>query len=242
MRAVLWGANGAMGRLIDEVLGSEIVGRVSIGGENGTCRSFHELGDIGADTVIDFSHHSAIGDVLRYAKAHRCAAVIGATGHTEAEKEEIFAAARQLPVFYSGNMSLGIAVLCRLAAQAAAAFPQADIEILEIHHNRKTDAPSGTAHMLFNAVREVRPEAMERCGRAGEGRREKNEIGVASLRLGNVVGIHEVHISTGTQTLVLRHEAHTRRMFAEGAAEAARFVQGRPAGLYDMERFLRECR
>ena len=238
MRAVLCGANGAMGRLIGDILGAEVVGRVSIDGENGVCKTFDQLGPVDAVVVIDFSHHTAVGDVLAYAEKIGAAAVIGTTGHTEEEKRMIFAAAKRIPVFYSGNMSVGIAVLCRLAKQAAACFPEADIEIVEIHHNRKVDAPSGTAHMLFNAVKEVRPNAVEHCGRAGEGKRTKDEIGVSSLRMGSVVGVHEVHICTANQTLTLRHEAGNRGMLAEGAVDAARFVAGKPVGLYNMENLL----
>ena len=238
MRAVLCGANGAMGRLIDAALGAEVVGRVSIDGENGVPKTFAELGKVDADVLIDFSHHSAIADVLEYAKSIGCAAVIGTTGHTAEEKELIYAAAKQIPVFFSGNMSLGIAVLCRLAKQAASFFPDADIEIVEVHHNRKVDAPSGTALMLYNAVKEVRPEATANCGRAGEGKRTKNEIGISALRMGNVVGIHEVHICTGTQTLTLKHEATTRAMLADGAVDAARFMEGKEIGFYNMESIL----
>ena len=239
MRAILCGANGAMGKLIAQSLGGEVVGRVSIDGENGVARTFDELGSVPADVVIDFSHHTAATDVLRYAKANGCAAVIGTTGHTPEERQLIFDAAKEIPVFYSGNMSLGIAVLCRLAKQAAACFPDADIEIVEVHHNRKVDAPSGTAHMLFNAIKEVRPDAVEHCGRSGEGKRTKEEIGISSLRMGNVVGIHEVHICTETQTLTLRHEAATRAMLADGAADAARFMVGKGKGLYTMEDLLK---
>ena len=238
MKAVLWGANGAMGKLIDGILGDEVVGRVSADGENGVARSAQELGPVDADVVIDFSHHSAAGDVIAFAKAHRCAAVIGTTGHTEEEKAIIRAAAVEIPVFYAGNMSLGIAVLCRLAKQAAAAFPDADIEIVEIHHNRKVDAPSGTAKMLFEAIKTVRPQAVANCGRSGEGKRTKDEIGISALRLGGVVGVHEVHIHTGNQSLTLRHEAIDRSMLAEGAVDAARFVVTQSAGLYNMETML----
>ena len=240
MRAVLCGANGAMGRLIDGILGSEVVGRVSIDGENNVPKTFDELGTVDANVVIDFSHHTAIADVIAYAKKIGAAAVIGTTGHTPEEKQIILDAAKEIPVFFSGNMSLGIAVLCRLAKQAAAFFPDADIEIVEIHHNRKVDAPSGTAHMLFNAIKEVRPDAYENCGRAGEGKRSKDEIGMSALRLGSVVGVHEVHIHTGTQALTLRHEAVTRAMLADGAVEAARFMEGKAAGLYNMEDILEE--
>ena len=238
MRAILCGANGAMGKLIDAALGAEVVGRVSIDGQNNVPKTFAELGTVDADLLIDFSHHTAVSDVLAYAKSINCAVVIGTTGHTAEEKELIYAAAREIPVFYSGNMSLGIAVLCRLAKQAAAFFPEADIEIVEVHHNRKVDAPSGTALMLFNAVKEVRPEATANCGRSGEGKRTKGEIGISALRMGNVVGIHEVHICTGTQTLTLKHEATTRAMLADGAVDAARFMEGKPVGFYNMESIL----
>ena len=238
MRAVVCGANGAMGKLIREILGHEVVGLVSLDGENGVPKTFAQLGKVDADVLIDFSHHTAVGEVLAYAKAIGAATVIGTTGHTPAEKDMIYVAAKELPVFYSGNMSLGIAVLCKLASQAAGFFPDADIEIVEVHHNRKVDAPSGTAHMLFEAVKFVRPQAVEHCGRSGEGKRTRDEIGISSLRMGNVVGIHEVHICTPSQTLTLRHEAGNRGMLAEGAVDAARFMEGKKAGLYTMTELL----
>ena len=238
MRAVLCGANGAMGKLIDGILGSEVVGRVSIDGENGVPKTFDELGMVEADVVIDFSHHTAAAQVLRYAEKIGAAAVIGTTGHTEEEKELIFEAARRIPVFYSGNMSLGIALLCSLTRQAVALFPEADVEIVEIHHNRKVDAPSGTAKMLFEAVKSVRPNAYEHDGRSGECKRTKDEVGISSLRMGNVVGVHEVHICTGSQTITLRHEVATRTMLAEGGVEAARFMVGKEKGMYKMENLL----
>ena len=238
MRAIVCGANGAMGKLIREILGAEAVGLVSIDGENNVPKTFKELGKRCGDVVIDFSHHSAVADVLAYAKENDLAAVIGTTGHTPEEKALIYAAAKEIPVFYSGNMSLGIAVLCKVAKQAAAFFPDADIEIVETHHNRKVDAPSGTALMLYNAIKEVRPEATAHCGRAGEGKRTKEEIGISALRLGNVVGIHEIHIHTGNQSLTLKHESGSRAMLADGAVDAARFMVGKGNGLYNMESML----
>ena len=238
MRAVVCGANGAMGKLICGIFGDEVVGKVSIDGENNVPKTFDELGAVEADVVVDFSHHTAVADVLAYAKKIGAAAVIGTTGHTPEEKAMIYAAAEEIPVFYAGNVSLGIAVLCRLVKEAATYFPDADIEIVEVHHTRKVDAPSGTAHMLFNAIKEVRPNAYENCGRAGEGKRTKDEIGIHALRMGNVVGIHEVHINTGNQTLVLKHESGSRAMLADGAVAAARFMVGKGKGLYDMESIL----
>jgi len=231
MRAVICGANGAMGKLICGILGDEVIGKVSIDGEGGVPKTFEELGKVEADVVIDFSHHTAIADVLNYAKQIGAAAVIGTTGHTPEEKALIYAAAEEIPVFYAGNVSLGIAVLCRLVKDAVKYFPDADVEIVEIHHTRKVDAPSGTAHMLFNAIKEVRPQAVENCGRAGEGKRTKDEIGIHALRMGNVVGIHEVHINTGNQTLTLKHESGSRAMLADGAVAAARFMEGKGKGL-----------
>ena len=238
MKAVICGANGAMGKLICGIFGDEVVGKVSIDGENNVPKTFAKLGKVAADVIVDFSHHTAVADVLAYAKQIRCAVVIGTTGHTEEEKALIYEAAKEIPVFFSGNVSLGIAVLCRLAKEAAKYFPDADIEIVEIHHTRKVDAPSGTALMLFNAIKEVRPEAVANCGRAGEGKRTKEEIGISALRMGNVVGVHEVHIHTGTQCLTLKHEAVTRAMLAEGAVAAARFMEGKAVGFYNMESIL----
>ena len=240
MRAVICGANGAMGTLLCGILKAEVVGRVSIDGRNGAARTFDELETLDGDMVIDFSHHTAISSVLDYAKKIGAAAVIGTTGHTEEEKALIFAAAKEIPVFYSGNMSLGIAVLCRLAKDAARYFPDADIEIVEAHHNRKVDAPSGTALMLLGAIKEVRPNAWANCGRSGEGKRTKEEIGISALRMGSVVGMHEVILHTGTQQLTLRHEAVTRAMLADGAVDAARFLLGKPVGLYNMESILNQ--
>lgn len=237
MKVIICGANGAMGKLLQERLPGEIAGLVSIDGENGVPKSFDELGKVAADVIIDFSHHSALPDVLRYARENGCGVVVCTTGHTPEEKELLYSA-KDLPIFYSGNMSLGIAVLCGLAKTAAARFPQADIEIVEVHHNRKADAPSGTANMIFDALTQVRPEATPHCGRAGEGKRQSGEIGISSLRMGNVVGIHEVHIATNSQTITLKHEAHDRGMFADGAIDAARFLLKQPAGLYSMEDLL----
>lgn len=235
---MLCGANGAMGRLIDAILADEVVGRVSIDGENNVPKTFDELGAVEADVVIDFSHHSAAADVLAYGEKVGAAVVIGTTGHTQEEKQLIMGAARRIPVFYSGNMSVGIALLCSLTRQAVARFPEADVEIVEVHHNRKVDAPSGTAKMLFQAVKDVRPNAVEHDGRSGECKRTKDEVGICSLRMGNVVGIHEVHVCTPSQTITLRHQVSNRNMLAEGGVEAARFMVGKPKGFYNMENLL----
>jgi len=187
------------------------------------------------DMVIDFSHHSAIYGLLDFAQARKRPVVVATTGHDEAELTRIREAAKEIPVFLSGNMSVGVAQLCRMARETARLFPEADIEIVEIHHKHKKDAPSGTAKMLVSAVQEARSDATMVCGRSGMQPRTREEIGVHSLRMGEIVGIHEVHISTATQTLTLRHEAHNRGLFAEGAVCAAEFLSEQGAGLYDMK-------
>ena len=115
----------------------------------------------------------------------------------------------------------------------------AQIEIVETHHVRKLDAPSGTALAIAKGLQEVRPEATLHCGRSGQGKRAPEEIGIQSVRIGNVVGIHEVLVGTDNQTITLKHEAHSRALFAEGALTAAAFVQDKAPGLYGMNDMIR---
>ena len=191
-----------------------------------------------ADVVLDFSNHAAVGALLEYCLSRTLPVVIASTGHTDSERDRIRLAAERIPVFVSANMSLGVAVLANLARQAAAAFPQAEIEIVEIHHDQKLDVPSGTALTLGNAIREVRPDAVLLVGRHENGKRSAREIGIHSLRLGNEVGVHEILISTGNETLTLKHQAVSRALFADGALAAAAFLAGKPAGMYGMKDIL----
>ena len=188
-----------------------------------------------ADCIVDFSHHSATPALLDYAVANNIPVVLATTGHTEEEKAAIEAAAASIPVFFAAKISLGVALLIDTARQVAAAMPEAEIEIIEKHHNRKLDAPSGTALAIANALCEVRPEATIHNGRSGFGKRSPQEIGIHAIRMGNIVGEHEVIIGTPNQTITLKHEAHDRALFAEGALAAAEFLcKGKPAGLYNM--------
>ncbi len=188
-----------------------------------------------ADVIIDFSHHSATEALLAYATAHTIPVVLATTGHTEEERAAITAAATEIPVFFAANFSLGVALLIDTAKQVARALPDAEIEIIERHHDRKLDAPSGTALAIANALCEVRPDATVVTGRTGYGKRTPQEIGIHAIRMGNIVGEHEVIIGTPNQTITLKHEAHDRALFAEGALAAAAFLakQTRP-GLYGM--------
>ena len=237
MKIILNGACGRMGKVITalcaEKEGYEIVAKVDVLGGDNVLRALHDY-DGEADVIIDFSHHSATPVLLAYAEKRKLPLVIAATGHTEDEMELIRNAANKIPLFFSYNMSMGIAALTHMAKYAAALYPDADIEIVEVHHNRKLDVPSGTALMIADAVKSVRPNAETVVGRHENGKRQKQEIGIHSLRMGNVFGEHEVLIATDTEVLTIKHEVKDRALLGEGALRAAAFVVTQSAGLYGM--------
>ena len=244
MNILLNGMCGFMGREVVKLCdrgyrGARLAFGIDAMGNDDIYRSFDQvISTDGVDCIIDFSHHSLTASLLDFAVERNLPLVLCTTGHTEDEIALIKEAAKHIPLFYSGNMSVGIALLIELAKTTAAAFPEAEIEIIEKHHDRKVDAPSGTALMLARAVCEVRPDAYANCGRSGHGKRTSEEIGIHSIRMGNIVGEHEVIIGTGSQTISLKHEAHDRALFAEGAIAAADFLINMEAGLYDMEDML----
>lgn len=244
MKIIVHGASGRMGQVLLSLIeknkySSELACAVD---KNASGACLASLSDFtgNADVIVDFSTHTATKALLDYAVSRRIPVVVCTTGHSCDELELIRQASKFVPVFHSGNMSVGIAVLIDLAARAAMAFPDADIEIVETHHNRKLDAPSGTAIMIADSLRNVRPDAYNNCGRHGNCPRNAKEIGISSLRYGNIVGIHEVIVSTDSQTLTLKHEAHDRALFAEGALAAADFIKDLPAGLYCMDDLLKK--
>ena len=242
IRIVVCGALGRMGKLCVERINSaddlELAAQVDIAGDGETVLTSLDLFSGTADLVIDFSFHTATPAVMAWAVAHNTGVIMCTTGHNEEEKAAITAAAEQIPVFWSANMSLGIALLIELAKKTAAAFPEADIEIIETHHNRKVDAPSGTALSIGKAIQQVRTKATFLLGRAGMAKREPGEIGFHAIRRGNIPGIHEVIVSTDTQAIILKHEVYDRALFAEGALAAARFLAGKKAGLYQMQNLI----
>ena len=237
MRFIVNGACGRMGQEVIKQLSDDELARVdAFSEEDGVIRDINEFNGK-ADGIIDFSSHLGSAALCIYASEHKIPLVIASTGHTDEEKNKITETAEKIPVFFSYNMSVGIAALCEMVKKAAAIFPESDIEIVETHHKMKKDAPSGTAIMLAGAVLSVRDGKIV-CGREGESLRTDNEIGIHSLRLANVVGKHEVIISNGLETLTLTHEAHSRTLFAQGAVRAAKFIAGKPAGLYNMQQLL----
>ena len=258
MRILVGGLNGHMGREVARLAregyrGAELAAGVSPHGcalyDVPCAASYREAGAVidaaygaydeagangGVDCIVDFSHHDATRELLEFARSRRLPLVLATTGQTEEERAAILAAAADVPLFFAANCSLGIALLIELAKKAVAAMPDAEIEIIEKHHDRKVDAPSGTAIAIADAIREIRPDAALRMGRSGYGKRAPNEIGIHAIRMGNIVGEHEVLIGTQSQTITLKHEAHSRALFAEGALAAAAFLQKRGPGLYDM--------
>ena len=240
MDIILHGATGRMGQNVIACAQKEnvnIAAQVSPDFEEPLKEGcYKNLGEFmgKADCIIDFSNHAASASLCAYAIKRGLPLVIATTGQTEEEKEIISAASKEIPVFFASNMSIGIAVLCSLAKKAAAAFPDADIEIVEAHHNQKLDVPSGTALTLADSIKEVRPDSNLVIGRHENGKRKKEDIGIHSLRIGNEVGMHEVIISTGLETITLKHEAENRSLFAQGALRAAEFVCAQKPGLYNM--------
>jgi 4-hydroxy-tetrahydrodipicolinate reductase len=252
MRILLSGFNGAMGREVAKLAetgycDARIVAGVDINA-NGSetfagapikvAQNFAEA-SYDADVIVDFSHHSLTADLVKFATAHDMRLVLATTGQTDEEKALIREAGGKIPLFFTANYSMGIAILIELAKKTASLMPDAEVEIVEVHHDRKIDAPSGTALAIAEGVKQVRPGSEIVCGRNGMKKREHSDIGVSAVRIGNVVGIHEVLIGTNNQTITLKHEAHSRALFAEGALSAAAWLMKQPAGLYDMNDLIR---
>lgn len=241
MKVILVGALGRMGGHVRALLDKAGYTTIPVDVFSNGDEAVKNINDVtvSADVIIDFSFHTLTEEVVSYAVEHKIPAVICTTGHTPEEKETIKKAAEKTAIFYSGNMSIGIATLCNAVKAVVTAFPDADVEIVETHHNRKIDSPSGTALMLFDAVKEVRPDAVANCGRSGHGKREKNEVGISAMRMGNIVGIHEVCVCTDNERITLKHEAFDRALFADGALKAAEYMVGKSAGMYSMKEMMK---
>ena len=243
MKVIINGIDGAMGTIlagiIEKTEDMELVAGVTPTGFDGAYLTMADCQGP-TDMVIDFSHHEGTKALVDYCVERNLPVVLCTTGQTEEEMEQITKASKKIPIFKSANMSVGVALTARLVKEVAAKFPGADIEIVETHHTRKVDAPSGTALMLADAAKEARPELHYNLGRSGNCKREPDEIGINAVRRGNVVGTHEVMFGTANQTITITHEAHDRALFADGAVDAARFLMGKPAGLYNMEDLLND--
>lgn len=244
IHVIISGALGRMGTIttqkVSDAQDMTLAAQVDVFSKEGPVLSSLEQFDGNADLIIDFSHHTGTPALMKWAVENNTAVIMCTTGHDEAEKAAILEAGKHIPVFYSANMSLGVALLAELAKKTAAAFPDADIEIVETHHNRKVDAPSGTALLLGNAIKTVRTDATFHMGRSGMAKRTTEEIGFHAIRRGNIPGIHEVIVSTDNQCISLKHEVYDRALFADGALSAARFLYGKGPGMYEMADIIRE--
>ncbi len=249
-RIAITGACGKMGRviagLVEQRDDCEVVAGIDLLGEKyADFPVYKKVFDLPEkpDVIIDFSHPSALPDLLSYGKMNNVPLVLATTGYTDEERGQITAAASQIPVFFTFNMSLGINLLVELARRATQILgDQFDIEIVEKHHNLKKDAPSGTAIMIAEAINE------ELGGRdhfvydrhSVRKPRGRDEIGMHAIRGGTIVGEHDVIFAGHDEVITLSHSAQSKEVFAVGAVNAAVFLAGRPAGLYAMSDLIKE--
>ena len=242
---LLCGCNGKMGAAVQNFVAEREDCTITAGVDisctsNGSFPVYRSLSEVTeqADVLIDFSHPSSLSDILSYCRTHSgLSAVLCTTGYSPEQVKEVKEAAKTLPLFYSRNMSLGVNLLLELAKKAEAVLGNGfDVEIVEMHHNQKLDAPSGTALMLADAINEVRENSMKYTydRHSQRKKREKGEIGLHSVRGGTIVGEHQVIFSGQHEVLTLSHSAQSKELFAAGAVNAANFMNGKNAGLYDM--------
>lgn len=251
IRVIISGCNGRMGQVITRMCGQaedmEVVAGFDLNTEKRA--GYPVYADpmecqIPADVLIDFSNASLLDGLLAYCLQKKLPAVICTTGHSPAQLEALAAASASVPMFRSGNMSLGINLLTNLLKKAAAVLgDNFDVEILEKHHRNKVDAPSGTALMLADAVSEGLDYTPEYVYERQSVRRPrgKTEIGISAIRGGTIVGEHTVMFCGQDEVVEFRHIAQSREVFANGAVTAARFLAGvKTPGLYDMNDALAE--
>ncbi|MCD8365321.1 MAG: 4-hydroxy-tetrahydrodipicolinate reductase [Clostridiales bacterium] len=245
IKVIMNGCNGHMGRVISDLCaqddGIEIVAGVDVDTEEAYGYPVYAKiadCDMPADAIIDFSHVSCIDALLDYSVEKSIPVIVCTTGLSAEQEEAVKAASEKVAVLKSANMSLGINTLMELLKTAAKSLAGAgfDVEIVEKHHNRKLDAPSGTAIALADSVNEAMDEAYTyRYDRSAERKkRDPKEIGIQSVRGGNIVGEHEVLFCGTDEVVTLKHTAYSRAIFGKGAIEAAKFLAGKPAGYYDM--------
>lgn len=248
LRIILSGCSGQMGHacceIADKAKDVEIVAGVDpmgCGGGFPVVKSFDLLSDK-ADCIIDFSHPNALAGLLEYAQKTGTPAVICTTGLSDKQIETIKETAKVVPIFFSFNMSLGVNLLTELVAKAATVLEGFDIEIIEKHHNQKLDAPSGTALMLADSIKDALNTNVkyEYDRHARRQKRPADEIGIHSVRGGNIVGEHEVLFCGNDEVVSIKHTATSKKNFATGAISAARFLQDKPAGLYSMKELVKK--
>lgn len=247
---VISGANGKMGKVINNVISAREDCKVIAGIDINTeiyddfpiVTSPLELPEK-PDVIIDFSHPLALDGLISYALSTGTPLVLATTGYSDEQIAKIKSSSEQIPVFFTFNMSLGINLLVELAKQATAILGnQFDIEIVEKHHNQKIDAPSGTAIMLADAINETLDNKMQYTydRHSQRKKREKNEIGMHSIRGGTIVGEHDVIFAGRDEVITLSHQASSKEVFAVGSVNAAVFMNGKKKGLYTMADIIKQ--
>lgn len=242
-RILLSGCCGKMGRFVaaavaqrkdcEIVAGIDIVDDSTLGFP--VFANYDEV-EVKADVIIDFSNPSLLPAMLSYAVKTNTGVVLATTGLTDEQIKAVEVASETVPVFFSYNMSIGVSLLCELSKVAAKVLGNGfDVEIVEAHHNQKLDAPSGTAIMLGNAIKEEMPDAYFEFDRHSKReKRHTNEIGIHSVRGGTIVGEHEVIFAGNDEIVKLSHSARSRAIFANGAVNAAVFLKNKENGVYNM--------
>ncbi len=233
MNLLIYGIDGYMGKLIKKLADKDPYWQKIDGMDIGICK---ELLDDRYDVVVDFSHSSALDELLDFCIGKNIPLVIGTTGYSKEQLEQIWSVSDKIPILKATNMSLGMNIVFVFVEQIAAILGNRfDIEVLEYHHNRKKDAPSGSAKYIVESIEKGLGEVRKhQYGRAGECPREKGEIGVHAIRGGNIVGYHEANFINELETVKIAHEGHDRLVFAQGALEAAKFVMDKEPGIYTM--------
>ena len=245
LKVIINGYSGTMGKVLTKCVNEDKDLQLVCGASKDELdvpfKTYHKMSEIEelADIIIDFSHHSTIEDTLSYATKTKTPLVIATTGFNDEELGKIKEASNIIPIFHSSNMSLGVNVLIKLVKEAAKALNKFDIEIIEKHHNKKLDAPSGTAVMIANGVKEVLPDSEYVYGRHGRSyKRNSNEIGIHAVRCGTIVGEHTTIFAGHDEVVEIKHTAQSKDIFAKGSIEAAKFLVKQEAGYYNMNNML----
>ncbi len=247
-RIIMNGCNGKMGQVITRLVNEDNECEIAAGFDiNDTIENpypvFSKPDDFSgeADVVIDFSHPSSLTTILSFCKKRKMPIIICTTGLSDEQKKEFEAASKEIPVFFSANMSLGINLLIALAKKAAKLLEgNFDIEIVERHHNQKIDAPSGTALAIADAIDETLSYPAEYVydRHSVRRKRKKTEIGLHAVRGGTIVGDHDIIFAGNDEVIELKHSAASKEVFAVGAIKAAKFITDKPAGMYNMSDIL----
>lgn len=251
VRVIMNGCNGKMGHVITGIIAedaqAEIVAGIDVyDGIKNPYPVFSNIADcnVDADVIIDFSNAKAIDGLLDYVEAKKMPVVLCTTGLSEEQLQRVEKVSKEVAVLKSANMSLGINTIMKLLQQAVQVFAPAgyDVEIVEKHHNQKLDAPSGTAIALADSMNEVMDHQYEYIYDRSQRRqkRDAKELGISAVRGGTIVGEHEVIFAGTDEVIEIKHTAYSKAVFAKGAVEAAKFLAGKPAGLYDMSHVISE--